>query len=40
MLLYLDLAFEERRLAGRMRNAADLQQAIIQGAVKRIRPRL
>jgi Cu(I)/Ag(I) efflux system membrane protein CusA/SilA len=40
MLLYLDLAFEERRLAGRMRNAADLREAIIHGAVKRIRPKL
>jgi Cu(I)/Ag(I) efflux system membrane protein CusA/SilA len=39
MLLYLDLAFEERRLAGRMRHAADLQEAIIHGAVKRIRPK-
>ncbi|SPF54314.1 copper/silver efflux system, membrane component [Candidatus Sulfopaludibacter sp. SbA4] len=39
MLLYLDLAFEERRLSGRMRNLADLQEAIVQGAVKRIRPK-
>ncbi len=40
MLLYLDLAFEERRAAGRMRNLADLQEAITHGAVKRIRPKL
>ena len=39
MLLYLDLAFEERRLAGRMRSAADLREAIVHGAVKRIRPK-
>ncbi len=39
MLLYLDLAFEERRLAGRMHTLADLQEAIINGAVKRIRPK-
>ena len=39
MLLYLDLAFEERRLAGRMHTLADLQEAIIHGAVKRIRPK-
>ena len=39
MLLYLDLAFDERRLAGRMRTLADLQEAIIHGAVKRIRPK-
>ncbi len=39
MLLYLDLAYEERRAAGRMRSVADLQEAIIHGAVRRIRPK-
>jgi Cu(I)/Ag(I) efflux system membrane protein CusA/SilA len=39
MLLYLDLAFEERRLAGHMHSLADLQEAIVHGAVKRIRPK-
>jgi Cu(I)/Ag(I) efflux system membrane protein CusA/SilA len=39
MLLYLDLAYEERRAAGRMRSLADLQEAIVHGAVKRIRPK-
>jgi Cu(I)/Ag(I) efflux system membrane protein CusA/SilA len=39
MLLYLDLAFEERKAEGRMRSLADLQEAITQGAVKRIRPK-
>ena len=39
MLLYLDLAYEERRLAGHMRSLADLQEAIVHGAVKRIRPK-
>jgi Cu(I)/Ag(I) efflux system membrane protein CusA/SilA len=39
MLLYLDLAFEERKQAGRMRNARDLQEAIVHGAVMRIRPK-
>ncbi len=39
MLLYLDLAFEERRLAGRMRSLSDLREAIVHGAVKRIRPK-
>ena len=29
MLLYLDLAYEERRLAGRMRTLADLREAIV-----------
>jgi copper/silver efflux system protein len=40
MLLYLDLAFEERRLAGHMNNEADLREAIVHGAVKRIRPKV
>jgi Cu(I)/Ag(I) efflux system membrane protein CusA/SilA len=40
MLLYLDLAYEERRLAGRMNSIADLREAIIHGAVKRIRPKV
>jgi len=39
MLLYLDLAFEERRSAGQMRSLADLREAIVHGAVKRIRPK-
>jgi len=39
MLLYLDRAFEKARREGRMRNLADLQAAIIHGAVKRIRPK-
>ena len=40
MLLYLDLAFAEAKREGRMRTLADLQQAIQNGAVKRIRPKL
>jgi Cu(I)/Ag(I) efflux system membrane protein CusA/SilA len=39
MLLYLDLAYEQARREGRMRNLADLQEAILQGAVKRLRPK-
>jgi Cu(I)/Ag(I) efflux system membrane protein CusA/SilA len=39
MLLYLDLAYEERRLAGHMHSLADLREAIVHGAVKRIRPK-
>ncbi len=39
MLLYLDLAFDEWRAQGRMRNLRDLQEAITHGAVKRIRPK-
>ena len=39
MLLYLELAFHERQLAGRMHTLGDLQEAIVEGAVKRIRPK-
>jgi copper/silver efflux system protein len=39
MLLYLDLAYDQARRDGRMRNLADLQQAILQGAVRRLRPK-
>jgi Cu(I)/Ag(I) efflux system membrane protein CusA/SilA len=39
MLLYLDLAYEERRREGRMHSLADLRAAITHGAVKRIRPK-
>jgi len=39
MLLYLDLAYEEARKAGRLRNLAELQDCILHGAVKRIRPK-
>jgi Cu(I)/Ag(I) efflux system membrane protein CusA/SilA len=39
MLLYLDLAYDHARAEGRLRNLADLQAAIVHGAVKRIRPK-
>jgi Cu(I)/Ag(I) efflux system membrane protein CusA/SilA len=39
MLLYLDLAYEKAKKAGRLRNIAELRQAIIEGAVKRLRPK-
>jgi copper/silver efflux system protein len=39
MLLYLDLAYEQAKKEGRMRNLEDLQTAIMNGAVKRIRPK-
>ncbi len=40
MLLYLDLAYEEARRKGAMRDFSDLKEAIVHGAVKRIRPKL
>jgi hypothetical protein len=39
MLLYLDIAYEEARREGRLRSAGDLRDAIMHGAVKRIRPK-
>jgi Cu(I)/Ag(I) efflux system membrane protein CusA/SilA len=40
MLLYLDQAFEKWRKEGRMRTITDLREAITEGAVKRIRPKM
>jgi len=39
MLLYLDLAYEQAKREGRMTTLADLQNAIREGAVKRLRPK-
>ena len=40
MLLFLDLSYEDARQKGLLRNQADLHEAIIHGAVKRIRPKM
>jgi copper/silver efflux system protein len=40
MLLYLDLAYDEMRARGQMRNREDLREAIYHGAVKRVRPKV
>ncbi|MCI0534342.1 MAG: efflux RND transporter permease subunit, partial [Verrucomicrobiales bacterium] len=40
MLLYLDHAWDKFRAAGRMNNMADLQAAVVEGAVQRIRPKV
>ncbi|MBI3316071.1 MAG: efflux RND transporter permease subunit [Candidatus Omnitrophica bacterium] len=40
MLLYLDLAYEEVQRTGKMKTKKDLEEAIIHGAVKRIRPKM
>jgi Cu(I)/Ag(I) efflux system membrane protein CusA/SilA len=40
MLLYLDQAYEKWRHEGRMRTIQDLREAITEGAVKRIRPKM
>jgi Cu(I)/Ag(I) efflux system membrane protein CusA/SilA len=39
MLLYLDLAYEEAKREGRLRSRDDLREAILHGAVKRLRPK-
>ncbi|HEY6374573.1 MAG TPA: CusA/CzcA family heavy metal efflux RND transporter [Edaphobacter sp.] len=39
MVLYLDLAWQKRVAEGRMRTYADLRQAVLAGAVRRIRPK-
>jgi Cu(I)/Ag(I) efflux system membrane protein CusA/SilA len=39
MLLYLDLAYDEWKKKGLMRQATDLRDAIYHGAVKRVRPK-
>ena len=40
MLLFLDLAYHEAVDKKKMRNEADLEEAIIHGAVKRVRPKM
>jgi len=40
MLLYLDLAYHEALRRGRMQSWDDLREAIIDGAVKRLRPKV
>jgi Cu(I)/Ag(I) efflux system membrane protein CusA/SilA len=40
MLLYLDLAYEKWKKEGKMTNTAELKEAIMYGAVKRIRPKI
>jgi Cu(I)/Ag(I) efflux system membrane protein CusA/SilA len=39
MLLYLDLAYDEARKAGRLTSLAALQETIVHGAAKRLRPK-
>lgn len=40
MLLYLDLAYEQWKKEGRLLTMADLKDAVMHGAVKRIRPKI
>ncbi len=40
MLLFLDLSYNERVRGGQMKSFADLTEAVVHGAVKRIRPKM
>jgi Cu(I)/Ag(I) efflux system membrane protein CusA/SilA len=40
MLLFLDLSYDEAKARGRLRTLGDLHEAIIHGAVKRVRPKM
>jgi Cu(I)/Ag(I) efflux system membrane protein CusA/SilA len=40
MLLFLDLSYQEAVKTGKMRTENDLEEAIIHGAVKRVRPKM
>lgn len=40
MLLYLDIAYEKFKRGGLLNSVADLREAIFEGAVKRIRPKM
>jgi Cu(I)/Ag(I) efflux system membrane protein CusA/SilA len=40
MLLFLDLSYAEARAKGRLRSRAELEEAIVHGAVKRVRPKM
>jgi len=40
MLLYLDVAFDRWRKEGRMKNITDLEGAVLEGAVQRVRPKM
>jgi Cu(I)/Ag(I) efflux system membrane protein CusA/SilA len=40
MLLFLDLSHDEAKRTGKLKSIADLHEAVIHGAVKRIRPKM
>lgn len=40
MLMYLDLAYDERKTKGKMNNLKDLHDAVMEGAVHRVRPKM
>lgn len=40
MLLYVDIAYDRRKQEGRMNNLEDLKEAVVEGAVHRVRPKM
>lgn len=40
MLLYLDLSYDDMKKKGKMRGVTDLTEAVMHGAVKRVRPKV
>jgi Cu(I)/Ag(I) efflux system membrane protein CusA/SilA len=40
MLLFLDLSYDEAKRAGRLRSREELVEAVVHGAVKRVRPKM
>ena len=40
MLMYLDIAYSDREKRGAMKTSKDLHEAVIEGAVHRVRPKL
>src|SRR5205807_8234958 len=40
MLLYLDVAYEREKKQGRMNGLEDLEKAVLEGAVQRVRPKM
>jgi Cu(I)/Ag(I) efflux system membrane protein CusA/SilA len=40
MLLFLDLSYDEAKREGRLRTLAELKEAVVHGAVKRVRPKI
>jgi Cu(I)/Ag(I) efflux system membrane protein CusA/SilA len=40
MLLYLDLSYEDAKKKGLLKNDLELREAILHGAVKRVRPKI
>ena len=40
MLLYLDHAYEHMKRLGRMKSLEELKEAVIEGAVLRVRPKM